>query len=81
MKTKFFMPLLVVAAIFTGCSSGTKDEPAYRSSADTTSSSVITPSSDSIIKDTAMKDSVNTADNPVPASKTNSADKNGTGNP
>jgi len=81
MKIKFLFPLCIVAAIYTGCSSGAKEEPAYRSSSDTTSSQVNTPSTDTLIKDTVMKDSVNKTDNPVPASKTNSTDKNGTGNP
>ena len=80
MKTKFLMPLLVATALYTGCSSGTKEEPAYRSSADTTSSQVNTPSTDTLIKDTVLKDSTKKADNPTPASKTNSDDKDGTVN-
>jgi len=78
MKTKFLLSLILPTIIYTSCSSSTKDEPAYRSSADTSSSEVVTPSTDSIIKDTVLKDSTTKADNPIPASKTNSADKDGT---
>lgn len=80
MKTKFLLSLLVTAAIYTGCSSGAKDEPAYRSASDTTSSQVNTPSTDTLIKDTVLKDSTKRSDNPTPASKTNSDDKDGTVN-
>jgi len=80
MKAKFLFPLLLATVIYTACSSGSKDEPAYRSSADTTSSQVNTPSSDTLIKDTVLKDSTTKADNPTPASKTNSDDKDGNTN-
>lgn len=81
MKTKFLFTLLLSGIIYAGCGSDTKKEPAYRSSSDTTSSQAATPSTDTLIKDTVKKDSTTKRDNPTPASKTNSADKNGTGNP
>ena len=80
MKVTFLFPLLVATVIYTGCSSGSKDEPAYRSNADTTSSQVNTPSTDTLIKDTVLKDSTIKSDNPTPASKTKSDDKDGTTN-
>jgi PBP1b-binding outer membrane lipoprotein LpoB len=60
MNTKTIIPVLLAAALFVGCASGEKDEAAYRSASDTTSSEMASPSSDTLIKDTAMKDSTAT---------------------
>jgi len=81
MKTKFLIPFLLTGILYAGCGSGENQGTTRRSSADTSSSQVATPSSDSIIKDSSMKDITNKTDNPTPASKTNSSDKNGSGNP
>ena len=81
MKTKLLIPFLLTGILYAGCGSGENQGTTRRSSADTSSSEVVTPSSDSIIKDSSMKDSTAKTDNPTPASKTNSSDKNGTSNP
>ena len=81
MKTKLLLAILLTGMLFAGCGSGESQGTTRRSSADTSSSAVVTPSSDSIIKDSSMKDSTAKTDNPTPASKTNSSDKNGTTNP
>lgn len=65
MKTKTLILLLLIGCFSTGCGSGKKEKPAYRSSSDTSSSQLTTPSADTLIKDTVMKDSA----------------KNGTANP
>ena len=57
MKTKILILLLLTGFFNTGCGSGKKEEPAYRSSSDTSSSQVTNPSTDTLIKDTMMKDS------------------------
>ena len=81
MKKIILSALFITGIAYAGCNSSGNDDPAYRSAADTTSSQVTTPSTDTLIKDTVMKDSTRRMDNPTPAEKTNSDDKNGTTNP
>jgi hypothetical protein len=60
MKRKALIPLFLTAAFFVGCTSGSKDEAAYRSASDTSSSQMASPTADTLIKDTSMKDSSST---------------------
>jgi hypothetical protein len=61
MKTRFLIPVLFAAAVFTSCGGGNKEADAYKSSSDTASSATATDQSDTLInKDTVMKDSTQT---------------------